>query len=102
MFCKSLSISAAAALFFLQAGIAAAGPILLGGIEDYAGGSITEGHGDFNDLMFKMTGDISAIAPSAAFHALAPGMVDESGTIFWGQHSGDGADYNFGYCATGL
>ena len=33
---------------------------------------------------------------------LALNMVDESGTIFWDQHSGDGADYNFGYCATGL
>jgi hypothetical protein len=99
---KSLSVVALSALFFLQANTSVAGTILLGGIEDYAGGSAVEGHGDYNDLMFEMTGNISAIAAQAAFSALAPNMVDESGTIFWDQHSSDGADYNFGYCATGL
>jgi hypothetical protein len=96
------SLLAAGALFFLQADTAAAGSILLGGIEDYAGGSVTEGHGDFNDLMFQMAGNLSVIAQSAGFSALTANMVNESGTIFWDQHSGDGADYNFGYCAKGL
>jgi hypothetical protein len=90
------------ALFFLQANTSIAGSILLGGIEDYAGGSAVEGHGDYNDLMFEMTGNISAIAAQSAFSALALNMVDESGAIFWDQHSYDGADYNLGYCATGL
>lgn len=99
--CKYLSMFAAAALFFLHAATATAGSILLGGIEDYAGGSALEGHGDYNDLMFQMTGNISVISPLASFNALLPNMVDESGAIFWGQRSGDGEDYNFGYCATG-
>ncbi len=99
---KSLSVVALGALFFLQANTAVAGSILLGGIEDYSGGSTIEGHGDYNDLVFEITGNISAIAAQAGFRSLAPSMVDESGTIFWDQHSLDGADYNLGYCVTGL
>jgi hypothetical protein len=101
-FCKSLSGLAAGALFFLVVRPAAADSILLGGVEDYPGVSAVEHQGDYNDLMFMMTGNISVLAPQAAFNALTQNLINESGTIFWDQHSYDGSDYNFGYCATGL
>jgi hypothetical protein len=98
---KSLSTLAAGALLCLTASTAAADSIILGGIEDHVGTSAVEGHGDYNDLMFTMTGNISVLAPQAGFNPLTQSLVDESGTIFWDQHSYDGVDYNFGYCATG-
>ena len=100
--CKSLPVLAAGVLFLSLARPAAADSILVGGIEDYPGGRAYEGNGDYNDLMFQMTGNISVLAPLAQFRRLEPDMIDESGDIFWGQHSGDGDDYNFGYCAMGL
>ncbi len=98
---KSLITFAAGALLCLTAGTAAAGSIIIGGIEDRQGTTPVEGHGDYNDLMFTMTGNISVLAPLAGFNALTLNLVDETGTIFWDQHSYDGVDYNFGYCATG-
>ena len=80
----------------------AAESIVLGGIEDHpANSSFFEGAGDYNNLMFSMAGNISVIAPSANPQALSPGIVNESGTIFWDNHSYDGNDYNFGYCVSG-
>jgi hypothetical protein len=99
--CKSLSVFAAGVLFFMLADTAAADSIIVGGIEDHAGTTAIEGHGDYNDLVFDMAGNISVISPQAGFNALTLNLVNESGTIFWDQHSYDGVDYNFGYCATG-
>lgn len=80
---------------------ASAGAILYGGLEDYAGGAGIEKIGDFNDLVFKMAGDITVVSPGAVFSALTPSMIDESGNIYWDQHSSDGPKYNLGYCVLG-
>jgi hypothetical protein len=69
-------------------------------VEDQRGASPVEANGDFNDLMFQISGSLSVLAPMGGM--LTPGMVDESGAIFWDQNSYDGSDYNFGYCVTGL
>jgi hypothetical protein len=79
--------------------MAQGGSIVVGGVEDWAGSTPIEGKGDFNDLMFQMSGNFSVLAPLGGL--LTPGMVNESGAIFWDQQSYDGSDYNFGYCVTG-
>jgi hypothetical protein len=87
-------------LFFLGS-TASAGSILYGGLEDYAGGAGIEKNGDFNDLVFKMAGDITVVSPDAAFSPLTSSMIDESGNIYWDQRSLDGPKYNLGYCVLG-
>ena len=88
-------------LAFFLGSTASAGAILYGGLEDYAGGAGIEKTGDFNDLVFKMAGDITVVAPDAAFSPLTSSMIDESGNIYWDQHSSDGPKYNLGYCVLG-
>jgi len=75
---------------------------ILGGLEDWAGTSGYERNGDFNDLIFQITGNISFNAPGGVFNNLNPGVVNENGTVFWGNPSGDGPDMNAGYYMAGL
>ena len=81
---KSLSTLAAGALLCLMAGTAAADSIILGGIEDHVGTSAVEGHGDYNDLMFTMTGNISVLAPLAGFIRAHSELVDRNGNHLLG------------------
>jgi hypothetical protein len=89
-----------AAVLFLAAGPVRATTIL-GGLEDTPGSSGYEKDGDFNDMIFQVTGHIAINAPGAVFNNLIPGVVNENGTIFWDQHSLDGPDENVGYCLLG-
>jgi hypothetical protein len=73
----------------------------LGGLEDFPGTTTIEKNGDYNDLMFRMTGDLTVVAPGASLFALTPNLVTESGEIYWDNRSIDGPDYNFGFCALG-
>jgi hypothetical protein len=72
-----------------------------GGIEDAAGSHGFEGTGDFNDLIFSITGDVTVNAPGAAFRSLTPKMANESGSLYFGNRSLDGADFNIAYCLLG-
>ena len=80
---------------------ASAGAILYGGLEDTPGSTGVENMGDYNDLVFKMTGDFTTLAQGAQLSPLTPSMINESGDIYWNQHSLDGSDYNLGYCVLG-
>jgi len=75
---------------------------ILGGLEDWAGKSGYEHNGDFNDLIFQITGNISFNAPGGVFNNLTSSMVNESGAVFWGNPSGDGPDKNVGYFMSSL
>jgi hypothetical protein len=75
---------------------------LYGGLEDYAGNQGYEKWGDFNDMVYSLSGDISVNAPSAQFNDLTPSMVNENGSLYFDQHSLDGSDYNIGYCVLDL
>jgi hypothetical protein len=99
---KFLPTLAAGILGILIARPAEAGSIVVGGMEDSPTSNWYEGNGDYNDLMFQMMGNVSVLSPSSTIQALTPGMVNETGSLFWDNHSYDGEDYNFGYCATGL
>jgi hypothetical protein len=80
----------------VAAGSCAANTIL-GGLEDWGGSAGAERNGDFNDLMFQMTGSVAFNAPGGIFNNLTAGVVNENGTVFWGNFSGDGANLNIGY-----
>jgi hypothetical protein len=75
---------------------------ILGGLEDWAGKSGYERNGDFNDLIFQITGNIFFNAPGGVFNNLTSSMVNENGTVFWGNPSSDGSDLNVGYYMDGL
>jgi hypothetical protein len=95
---KTAIIAGIAATF---AGTAAGDALIYGGLEDHPGMSGIEGHGDYNDLIFSMRGNLNFLAPGGSFYNLTKDLVDESGTVYWGQPSSDGEDMNFGYCLTG-
>ncbi len=71
----------------------------LGGVEDYPGMSPVEQNGDYNDLIFRLTGNVSVIAPDASFFALTSNIVNQSGGIFWDHPTIDGPEENLGFCA---
>lgn len=77
------------------------GNVIVGGLEDHPGGTVYEGYGDYNDLMFELQGNITVVAPSADPQAFDGSVLNESGSIFWDNHSYDGTDTNFGYCVIG-
>jgi PEP-CTERM motif len=70
----------------------------IGGVEDTPGSSGIEKNGDFNDMIFELTGNVTMNAPGGVFSNLTSGVVNESETVFWDNHSGDGPDMNVGYC----
>jgi hypothetical protein len=69
-----------------------------GGLEDYAGNTGYEKWGDFNDMVYSLSGDITVSAPGAQFNDLTPSMLNEGGGLYFDQHSLDGPEYNIGYC----
>ncbi len=92
---------------FLSVGVLALLPAvtfadtLVVGVEDFPGTATYEHNGDFNDMIFSMSGPVSVIAPDASFHLLNAGSVNESGAIYWDNPSYDGPRYNLGYCILG-
>ena len=70
---------------------------ILGGLEDWYGNSGLEKNGDFNDVIFEITGNVSIDASCGVFNNLTPAVVNENGTVFWDNPSGDGRDMNIGY-----
>jgi hypothetical protein len=70
---------------------------IVGGLEDWPGSSGLEKNGDFNDLIFEITGNVSIDAPGGIFSNLSPAVVNQTGTVFWDNPSGDGPDMNIGY-----
>jgi hypothetical protein len=74
---------------------------ILGGLEDGQGSSGLERNGDFNDVIFEIAGNVSIDAPGGMFSNLSPAVVNQTGTVFWDNPSGDGPDMNIGYCLLG-
>jgi hypothetical protein len=95
---KPVLILAVSALLGLMASPVAADSIVRVGIEDHPGITAVEGNGDFNDMMFALIGNISVLAASADQLPFSASVVNQSGSVFWDNHSYDGNDYNFGYC----
>lgn len=89
-------IYAMAAVFAAGGGLSRAATIV-GGVEDTIGSSGYEKNGDFNDILFELTGNISIAAPGGVFNNLTSGAVNESGTVFWDNKSLDGTQKNIGY-----
>lgn len=75
----------------------ASGTTILAGLEDTPGSSGHERNGDYNDMIFELTGNFGIVAPGSVFNNLSAGMVNENGTVFWDRPSGDGPDMNIGY-----
>ena len=74
---------------------------IIGGLEDMPGSSGLEASGDFNDMIFELNGNVTMDAPGGVLNNLMPGVVNESGTVFWDNLSGDGPDMNVGFCLLG-
>lgn len=96
MVCNKLCIYATTLLFAAGARMASATTIV-GAVEDNPGSSGYERNGDFNDLIFEMTGNFSIIAPGGVLSPLTPSVVNQNGTVFWDNPSLDGPDLNPGY-----
>jgi hypothetical protein len=75
---------------------------ILGGIEDWGRPSGGENNGDFNDLVFQINGNIAFNAPGGMFNNLTSGVVNETGTVFFDNPSGDGTHKNIGYFMLGF
>jgi PEP-CTERM motif-containing protein len=70
---------------------------IIGGLEDWWGSSGLEKNGDFNDVIFELTGNVTIDAPGGVFNNLTSGMVNQNGTVFWDNPSSDGPNMNIGY-----
>jgi hypothetical protein len=77
------------------------GATIYGGLEDTPGSTGYEKNGDFNDLIFEITGDVSIVAPGGIYNDLTASVVNESGTIFWDNPSLDAPNSNVGYMLLG-
>jgi len=76
----------------------------LGGVEDLpVGSSGLEKDGDYNDVIFSFSGSslINLTSFDGVMNSLTPALVDESGTIYWGNPSLDGSKKNIGFCVLG-
>lgn len=89
-----------AAMLGAGAGLSPAATIV-GGLEDTPGSSGYERNGDFNDMMFELTGNITIDAPGGVFNNLNASVVNQNGTVFWDNPSLDGPDMNIGYMLSG-
>jgi hypothetical protein len=98
---KFIQVLGLGTMALLLARPAAADSLVYGGLEDYGGTTGFEAQGDYNDMVFRMIGNITVIAPTGGLYALTSSMVNESQSLFFDQHSGDGAETNFGYCVFG-
>ena len=74
---------------------------IVGALEDGQGSSGYKKNGDFNDVIFEIAGNVSIDAPGGVFSNLSPAVVNQTGTVFWDNLSGDGPDMNIGYCLLG-
>jgi hypothetical protein len=74
---------------------------IIGALEDTPGNTGYEKNGDFNDMMFEVTGNITIQAPGGVFNNLTSGVVNENGTVFWDNRSLDGPDMNAGFMLLG-
>ena len=97
---KRFQLLALVGVLLASASGSMAGPIL-GALEDGPGSSGFERNGDFNDIIFELTGDVSVNAPGGVWSSLTPQVVNENGTVFWDNKSEDGPDMNIGYCLLG-
>ncbi len=71
------------------------------GLEDTPGSSGYEKNGDFNDMFFELTGNITIDAPGGVFNNLTSSVVNENGAPFWDNPSLDGSHKNIGYILLG-
>lgn len=93
-------VSLTAASIFLAGGTMHAATIIVG-VEDGIGINPTEGTGDYNDMIFTLTGNLGLVG-NGTLQALTPGtLTNPSGTPFWNNPSLDGTNYNIGYCLLG-
>lgn len=69
------------------------------GMED-GGASFLEGQGDFNDMIFSMTGSNLTLDTVTGQWFSAPNL-SSAGSPFWNNASGDGAGMNVGSCIFG-
>ncbi len=79
--------------------LAGTATVYYGGIEDRLGSTGYESNGDYNDMIYNMTGSGLQLTGSGSF--LANPAVDENGTMFWDNKSSDGPLMNVGYCLYG-
>lgn len=82
----------------VNAAMLAPGQAVIGAMENIPGGTGFEGTGDFNDMIFAMSGNITISAPGGVFNNLLPYLVTEGGPIYWDRPSLDGSHMNVGYC----
>jgi hypothetical protein len=97
---KRFQLFALTGAMLASASASMAGPIL-GALEDAPGNTGFERNGDFNDIIFQLTGDVSVNAPGGVWSSLTPKVVNEKGSVFWDNRSEDGPHMNIGYCLLG-
>lgn len=85
-----------AAALVVAAGLSSAATII-GSIEDTPGSSGYEKNGDFNDMVFELTGSGTISNPGGMWGPLMTSVVNENGTVFWDNKSSDGPDKNIGF-----
>ncbi len=96
MVCNRLRIYTLAAALLAGASLSRA-TVIVGAMEDTPGSSGYEKNGDFNDMMFELSGNITVSAPGGVFNNLTPSVVNQNGTVFWDNDSLDGPDMNVGF-----
>jgi hypothetical protein len=67
-----------------------------GGFEDTVGGDY-----DYNDVVFSLSGTGLTLNSSGTWYPESAVTLGTSGTPFWNHASGDGPNYNVGYCIYG-
>lgn len=73
--------------------------VYYGGLEDIVGNTGVEKNGDYNDLLFKLTGpNLTLVSGDGQwFTMIAP---NEDGSPYWDNVSADGSHMGVGYCLT--
>ncbi len=97
---KRIHIQMLVAVLLASAPVGMAATIA-GGLEDMWGSSGFEKNGDFNDMIFEITGNVSIDSPGGVFNNMTSGVVNQNGTVFWDNKSGDGPNMNIGYMLSG-
>lgn len=92
---KTFGLSLFASLVFSGAALHAA--VIYGGVEDTQHTS-TELNGDFNDLIFSLSGNISILGAGSLF---AKPELSETAPPYWNNPSLDGKNMNIGFCIYG-
>jgi PEP-CTERM motif-containing protein len=92
---KTVGLSLFASLMFSGAALHAA--VIYGGIEDTQHTS-TELNGDFNDLIFSLSGNLSILGAGSLFDKP---VLSETTPPYWNNASLDGKNMNVGFCIYG-